>query len=60
MIGQLYANPRRAMAYKYGPFGELIRASGPIAKLNPFRFSTKYEDDETDLVYYGSRYAGRR
>ena len=27
-----------------------------MAKLNPFRFSTKYQDDETDLVYYGYRY----
>jgi RHS repeat-associated protein len=27
-----------------------------MAKLNPFRFSTKYDDDETDLVYYGYRY----
>jgi RHS repeat-associated protein len=42
--------------YEYGPFGELIRATGPMAKLNPFRFSTKYQDDETDLVYYGRRY----
>jgi len=42
--------------YEYGPFGELLRATGPMAKLNPFRFSTKYQDDETDLVYYGYRY----
>jgi RHS repeat-associated protein len=42
--------------YDYGPFGELIRASGPMAKLNPFRFSTKYDDDETDFLYYGYRY----
>jgi RHS repeat-associated protein len=27
-----------------------------MAKANPFRFSTKYQDDETDLVYYGRRY----
>jgi RHS repeat-associated protein len=27
-----------------------------MAKLNPFRFSTKYDDDETDLLYYGHRY----
>ena len=40
----------------YGPFGELIRATGPMAKVNPFRFSTKYDDDESDLVYYGYRY----
>ena len=27
-----------------------------MAKANPFRFSTKYQDDETGLVYYGHRY----
>jgi RHS repeat-associated protein len=27
-----------------------------MAKTNPFRFSTKYQDDETDLRYYGYRY----
>ncbi|HRT10484.1 MAG TPA: RHS repeat-associated core domain-containing protein [Candidatus Paceibacterota bacterium] len=42
--------------YEYGPFGELLRATGPMAKANPFRFSTKYQDDETGLVYYGYRY----
>src|ERR1035441_10725889 len=42
--------------YEYGPFGEVIRATGPMAKANPFRFSTKYQDDETDLLYYGYRY----
>ncbi len=42
--------------YQYGPFGEAIRATGPMAKANPFRFSTKYQDDETDLLYYGYRY----
>ena len=42
--------------YEYGPFGEVIRATGPMAKANPFRFSTKYQDDETDLLYYGNRY----
>ncbi len=39
-----------------GPFGEVIRATGPMAKANSFRFSTKYQDDETDLLYYGHRY----
>ena len=42
--------------YEYGPFGEVIRATGPMAKANPFRFSTKFQDDETDLLYYGYRY----
>jgi RHS repeat-associated protein len=42
--------------YEYGPFGEVIRATGPMAKLNPLRFSTKFTDDETGLLYYGARY----
>jgi RHS repeat-associated protein len=42
--------------YEYGPFGEVIRMTGAMAKANPFRFSTKYQDDETDLLYYGYRY----
>jgi RHS repeat-associated protein len=48
--GTLLAN------YDYGPFGEPIRLTGPLAKANPFRFSTKYQDDESDLLYYGRRY----
>ena len=31
-----------------------------MAKANPFRFSTKYQDDETDLIYYGYRYYNAR
>ncbi len=27
-----------------------------MANANPFRFSTKYQDDETGLLYYGYRY----
>jgi len=42
--------------YELGPFGELIRSSGLMARANPFRFSTKYQDDETDMLYYGYRY----
>ena len=45
-----------AAQYDYGPFGEVIRATGPMAKLNPFLFSTKYYDWETGLYYYGYRY----
>jgi len=48
--GTLLAN------YDYGPFGEVIRQTGPMAKVNPIRFSTKYQDDESDLLYYGYRY----
>jgi RHS repeat-associated protein len=42
--------------YEYGPFGEPIRVSGTHGSGNPFRFSTKFTDDETGLVYYGFRY----
>ena len=45
-----------AAQYEYGPFGELIRATGPMAKVNPFMFSTKFYDWETGLYYYGYRY----
>ncbi|MGH8020594.1 MAG: RHS repeat-associated core domain-containing protein, partial [Opitutaceae bacterium] len=42
--------------FEYGPFGELLRATGSFAKNAPFRFSTKFTDAETGLVYYGLRY----
>jgi RHS repeat-associated protein len=42
--------------YEYDPFGQTIRASGVMALLNPIRFSTKYTDDATDMLYYGYRY----
>ena len=45
-----------AAQYEYGPFGEVIQASGPMAFSNPFRFSTKCQDDETGFLYYGYRY----
>jgi RHS repeat-associated protein len=50
------ADSSEAARYEYGPFGELIRASGPLAKVNPVRFSTRYQDDQSALVYYGRRF----
>ena len=50
------ADGKAVAQYEYGPFGEVIRTTGPMAKANPFRFSTKYQDDETDLLYYGYRF----
>ncbi|HXC35673.1 MAG TPA: RHS repeat-associated core domain-containing protein, partial [Candidatus Acidoferrales bacterium] len=44
-----------AATYEYGPFGETIRDDGPMAKVNPLQFSTKFED-ESGLFYYGYRY----
>ena len=45
-----------AATYEYTPWGELIRATGPQATNNHFRFSSKWQDDETDLLCYGHRY----
>jgi uncharacterized protein RhaS with RHS repeats len=45
-------------SYEYSPFGEPLRAQtfdSTVAD-NPFRFSTRYTDVETGLVYYGHRY----
>ncbi|WCJ60977.1 hypothetical protein NXS98_07615 [Fontisphaera persica] len=42
--------------YEYGPFGELLRATGPLAQTFNHLFSTKYHDWETGLYYYGHRY----
>lgn len=41
--------------YEYGPFGEVIRASGPVADENRFQFSTKRCDRTTDFVLYEYR-----
>ncbi len=50
--------------YDYSPFGETVKAAGPAAEGNPFRFSTKYLDEsqpsafspQPSLYYYGYRY----
>jgi len=59
--GNIHALVNRATgtlsaAYEYSPFGETLRATGTYAATNNFRFSTKYTDAETGLVYYGRRY----
>jgi len=46
-----------AARYEYGPFGNTLRLSGePVALDNPFRFSTKFQDDYAELLYYGFRF----
>ena len=42
--------------YEYGPFHELLRATGPMARENVFLGATKYQDWETGFYYYGYRY----
>jgi RHS repeat-associated protein len=57
-VGQLVkaSDGTIAAQYQYDPFGKLLYSSGPMANDNPFRFSTKYQDDETGLVYFGFRF----
>ncbi len=47
---------RLAAHYEYAPFGGVLSQSGSYAAANPFRFSTKYWDDETGLGNWLYRY----
>jgi len=42
--------------YEYDPYGNITVSDYSLASANPFRFSTKYLDEETGLYYYGFRY----
>ena len=42
--------------YHYTPFGNTIPVGDPQQDPNPFRFSTKYFDEEANQYYYGYRY----
>jgi len=43
---------------KTSPYAAVVASSGPMAKSNPFRFSTKWWDDETGLGLWGYRWYG--
>jgi RHS repeat-associated protein len=42
--------------YEYGPFGELIRATGPTAKLNQVMYQSQINDWESGKYYWKYRY----
>ena len=42
--------------YEYDPYGKVASQSGAYADTNPYRFSTKYLDDESNLSDFGRRY----
>ena len=50
------ADKSLAARYEYSPYGQLIRETGLLAAQIPFRYSTKFWDKESGLVYYGHRY----
>jgi RHS repeat-associated protein len=59
-VGQVVSASNLSIAetYDYDPYGKRIEASSATATafLQPFRFSTKYWDDETGLGNWGYRY----
>ncbi len=57
-VGQLIDNSDGSIDahYEYDPYGNSILASGAVAAGNPYRFSTKYLDDNYGLYYYGLRF----
>ena len=50
------ATGTKSATYDYNAFGETIQSDGVASVANHFRFSTKYQDDETGLNYYGYRF----
>jgi RHS repeat-associated protein len=42
--------------YQYSPFGERLSATGALASINPYQFSSKERDSATGFYYYGLRY----
>ncbi len=42
--------------YRYDAFGNIREAAGDLVADNPWKFSTKYRDEETGFSYYGYRY----
>ena len=45
-----------AAHYDYAPFGAVTAATGPLAAVNPYRFSSEYHDTALGCVYYNFRH----
>ena len=58
--GNDWHSDRLVASYEYDPYGDIVDQDGAYADANPFRFSTKYWDDETGLGYWGRRYYNPR
>jgi RHS repeat-associated protein len=50
------ATGAKSATYEYGAFGETLIADGVAAEAMPFRFSTRYTDQETWLIDYVQRF----
>lgn len=60
VVGLIRSSATLSARYETGPFGESIRATGPVARTNPVRFSSKFVDEESGLSYYGYRFYSPR
>ena len=49
------AKGKRAASYRYSAFGEQLAASGPAAKANPYRFTSRQREGATGLYHYRAR-----
>ncbi|HPT16148.1 MAG TPA: RHS repeat-associated core domain-containing protein, partial [Kiritimatiellia bacterium] len=56
VTGLVDTNGNVVARYDYDPYGNLLAQSGDQAEANPFRFSSKLWDGETELYYYGYRF----
>ena len=56
IIVYLDVNGSTVAEYVYDAFGACVSATGVLAESFRFRYSTKYVDLESGLVYYGYRY----
>ena len=56
LTGYNWGASRLVAQYEYDPYGNVIAEGGDYAEENPFRFSTKYWDDETGFGYWDRRY----
>ena len=45
-----------AASYTYDPWGKVLSATGPMAKINPIRYRSYYYDSDTQMYYLQSRY----
>lgn len=50
------ANNSITARYEYNPYGQLIRKTGVLASIIPFRYSTKIWDEECGLIFYNFRF----
>jgi RHS repeat-associated protein len=49
------ATGAKSATYEYGAFGETLISDGPVAEAMPFRFSTRYTDNETGVIAFPLR-----